>query len=119
MARPGRTPDADRVLDRMSEMELAFIRPLGAFNTAMVDAYMDLMEEWTSFIARRVRQDARAMHQMLHCRDAAQVQKIQSAFFQRAADEYREEAARLNAILRSASHLDVQPDGHAARPAPE
>lgn len=119
MANSTRTPDADRVLNRMSEMELAFIRPLGAFNTAIVDAYMDLLEEWTSFVARRVRQDARMMHQMLHCRDAAQVQKIQSAFFQRAVDEYQEEAARLNSILRNASQANVEPDGHATGSKPE
>lgn len=80
---------------------------------------MDLMEEWTSFIARRVRQDARTMHEMLHSRDPAQVQKIQSAFFQRAVDEYQQEAARLNAILRNTIHLNVEPDGQAANPAPE
>ena len=80
---------------------------------------MDLMEEWTSFIARRVRQDARIRHEMLHSRDPAQVQKIQSAFFQRAVDEYQQEAARLNAISRNTSHLNVEPDGQATNPAPE
>ncbi|MFC3167224.1 MULTISPECIES: phasin family protein [Paracoccus] len=97
------TPNADRVLERMGEAELSFIRPLGAFNTAMADAYMDLVEEWTNFVMRRTRQDIRMLHQILHCRDATQIQQIQGAFVQKAITEYQEEAGRVSAILQHAN----------------
>ncbi|MCZ0964492.1 phasin family protein [Paracoccus benzoatiresistens] len=101
---PTETPEADRVLDRMSEVELSFIRPLGVFSTAMSDAYLNLVEEWTNFVMRRVRQDVLMMHQLLQCRDAAQIQRIQGAFVQKAINEYQEEAGRVNAILQKANH---------------
>lgn len=105
------TPNADRVLNHISELELSFIRPLGAFNTAMVDASMNLLEEWTSFVAKRVRQDVRTAHQMLHCRNAAQMQAIQSGFFQQAINEYQGEAARMQTILQKAHPEPTQPNG--------
>ena len=103
MAKTPKTADTQDVLGRIGEMELTFIAPMAAFGTAMADAWLDLCDEWTGFVTRRLRQDVRTANTMLHCQNPADIPKIQAAFFQKAMDEYQEEAGRVNAVMQDAS----------------
>lgn len=103
MATKPKTADTYDVLGRIGEMEMTFIAPIGAFGMAMADAWLDLCEEWTGFVTRRLRQDVRTANAMLQCKNPAEIPKVQAAFFQKAMDEYQEEAGRVNAVLRDAS----------------
>lgn len=103
MAKTPKTADTSEVLERIGDLEMTFIKPLGAFGTAVADAWLDLCEEWTGFVTRRLRQDVRTANAMLHCHNPAELPKIQAAFFQKAMDEYQEEAGRVNAVLQEAS----------------
>lgn len=103
MKKTSKTPGANEALERMAEMEMTFIRPLGAFGAAMADAWLDLCDEWTGFVTGRLRQDLRTANDMLQCRNPADLPKIQSAFFQKALDEYQEEANRMNTVIQKAS----------------
>ena len=103
MAKTPRTGDTHDVLERIGDMEMTFIAPIGAFGTAMADAWLDLCEEWTGFVTRRLRQDVRTANAILHCKNPAEIPKVQAAFFRKAMDEYQEEAGRVNVVLQDAS----------------
>ncbi|GHF52585.1 phasin family protein [Seohaeicola zhoushanensis] len=90
---------AQNSYERMAEMELALIRPMSNFGVAMADAWADLIAESASFIAQRLRQDARTQHAILHCRSASDLHEIHASFFQKAIDDYQDEAARMSSIL--------------------
>lgn len=103
MAKTSKAADTRDVLGRIAEMEMTFVAPMGAFGTAIADAWLDLCEEWSGFVTRRLRQDVHTANAILHCQNPAEIPKIQAAFFQKAMDEYQEEAGRVNAVLLDAS----------------
>lgn len=103
MAKTPKTADTNDVLGQIGEMEMKFVAPMGAFGLAMADAWLDLCQEWTGFVTKRLRQDVRTANAILHCRNSAEIPKIQAAFFQKAMDEYEEEAGRVNVVLQDAS----------------
>ncbi|MBE9636167.1 phasin family protein [Salipiger pacificus] len=63
--------------------------------TALVDTMLDIGAELQSFTADRVRADVATQHKMLHCKSPAELIHIQSAFFQKASEDYRAHWGRL------------------------
>ena len=103
MAKLPKTTDTPDVLGRIGEMEMTFIAPIGAFGMAMADAWLDLYEEWTGFVNRRLRQDVRTTNAILQCQNPGEIPKIQAAFMQKAMDEYQHESGRVSTVLQDAS----------------
>lgn len=103
MAQTQKPSQTRGVFESMGALEKAFIAPMGVYGTVMTEAWLRLCEEWSGFVTRRVQQDARIMSEMLHCQSPADLPKIQAAFWQKAMEEYQEEAGRMNAVLREAS----------------
>ncbi|WP_353473285.1 phasin family protein [Salipiger sp. H15] len=63
--------------------------------TALVDTMLDIGAELQSFTAERVREDVATQHRILHCKTPADLIHIQSAFFQKASEDYRAHWGRL------------------------
>ncbi|WP_343502952.1 phasin family protein [Alloyangia pacifica] len=63
--------------------------------TALVDTMLDIGAELQSFTAERVREDVATQHRMLHCKTPGELIHIQSAFFQKASEDYRAHWGRL------------------------
>ncbi|ANT61478.1 hypothetical protein AYJ57_06540 [Salipiger sp. CCB-MM3] len=63
--------------------------------TAIVDTMLDIGAEMQSFTAERVREDVSTQHAMLHCKTPAELMHIQSAFYQKASEDYRAHWGRL------------------------
>lgn len=82
-------------LDAVAEMQRAGLGSLNWMGLAWLEAMGDLGAEVASFIAERIREDAKTQHEILHCRDAAQLQHIQGKFVQTAIDQYTAETGRI------------------------
>ncbi|MCT4371476.1 phasin family protein [Yangia mangrovi] len=63
--------------------------------TAIVETMLDIGAELQSFTAERVREDVATQHRMLHCKTPGELIHIQSAFFQKASEDYRAHWGRL------------------------
>jgi phage gp36-like protein len=63
--------------------------------TAWVEALSDMSAEVVSFMADRIKEDVKTQHKILHCKNAADLQHIQSQFMQNAMDQYNAETGKL------------------------
>ena len=102
------------VVEKIGEIELAMLRPLGTFGVAMIDAWADILAESASFVAERLRQDARTQHRILHCRTPGELHEIQAEWFQKVIDEYREEAGRMSTLIEKTTRKAVGAEDKAA-----
>lgn len=100
------------LMDQAAAMELTWLRPLGTFGVAMADAWADLLAETASFLAGRLRQNARTLHAILHSRSPAELQAAQADYVQQVLDEYRDEAARIITLSEGAMRAATAPTPH-------
>ncbi|MEH6741071.1 MAG: phasin family protein [Sulfitobacter sp.] len=63
--------------------------------TAWIEALNDMSAEVVGFVADRIKEDVKAQHEILHCKDPANLQQIQSQFMQKAMDQYKAETGKL------------------------
>ncbi len=80
---------------------VAALQPLAPalwMSIAWLENLTDLPTAFTSFVAGRLHEDAKAQHAMLHCKSFADVQHAQAQFLQRMFDQYVAEAGKLVAI---------------------
>jgi hypothetical protein len=68
-----------------------------------------LQLEWTSFVARRMEHDRRAMQRFARCRDLMEAAKVHQDWFSEAVLEYFEEGRRVAALA-------AEPTGAASTP---
>jgi hypothetical protein len=94
---------AQPLIDQAARIELDLLHSVGSFGVAMADAWANLVAEGASFAAERIRQEARTLQAMLHCRTPGDLQRIHAAFVQRAIDEYQAEAGRMTALMDAAT----------------
>ncbi len=66
-----------------------------SFGTAWVETLSDMGSEVLSFVADRIKEDVKTQHEILHCDDMAELQKIQARFVQTAIDQYTAETGKL------------------------
>lgn len=66
-----------------------------SFGTAWVEALSNMGSEVMSFVADRIKEDVKTQHEILHCDDMAELQKIQARFVQKAVDQYTAETGKL------------------------
>ena len=101
-------------MNRFAEFELAWLKPMGNFGIAMADAWADLIAESAAFVAARLKQDARTQHAMLHCRTPRELQEIQSAFVQKAIEDYQDETGRMTTLMESTARTMARGGNQAA-----
>lgn len=82
-------------LDAMAEMQRAGLGSLSWMGVAWIEAMGDLGAEVASFIAERIREDAKTQHEILHATNAEDLQRVQGEFLQRAIDQYTAETGRI------------------------
>lgn len=77
-------------------------------NPAAAKVWADIMTESTRFVSDRLQQDVETQHAMLRCKTPADVVQLQSAFFQKAIEQYTDEAKRLFEIMTDATEGAVK-----------
>lgn len=97
--------------------ELAALQALGLnqfarFGTAMTQAFGEMGVEITSFLADRIKEDVKTQHEILHCKDIAELQRVQANFIETAFAQYTAETGKLVSISqeRLISVLDQSAD---------
>lgn len=81
--------------DVFAAFQKAGFGPMPWMGTAMVESLGDLSSEVLQFVADRIAQDVKTQHEILHCKDVTQLQKIQADFIQKAIEQYTAETVKL------------------------
>ncbi|MFD1343922.1 phasin family protein [Litorisediminicola beolgyonensis] len=111
-----RKPAAKPTVDPTEMMSDAAALQAYGFNTvagmsvAWAEALSEMGSEVLSFVAHRIKEDVKTQHQILHCRDVGELQKIQAEFLQTAIDQYRAETGKLFELSRDLL-APVEPGG--------
>lgn len=103
MAETPQTPDETRtparqLTDAMAQLQSAGFGSMMGMGTAWVETLSDMSAEMLGFVADRIKEDVKTQHQILHCKDAAELQHIQAQFLQKAFDQYQIETCKLVAM---------------------
>jgi hypothetical protein len=108
--KPDATPQEAAMAD-ITQLQEQSLKALTGMNTAWLEALSDMGSEVMTFVAARIEEDVKAQHRMLHCRDAAELQKIQAEFIQKAINQYADESGKLAEMSRN---VFVVPDSDEA-----
>ncbi len=82
-------------LKAMTDLQKAGLGPMTWMGTTMLENMSAMGSEVTQFIADRIKEDVKAQHQIIHCKDAGELRKIQSDFVQNAIEQYTTETGKL------------------------
>ena len=63
--------------------------------TAWLEAMSEVGSEVVKFIAARIQEDVKAQHNILHSNNAAEMQKVQAEFLQKAMEQYTAETGKI------------------------
>ena len=77
--------------------EAGFGKMMG-MNAAWMEAFSDWSAEMVDFAAERIKADVKTQHDILQCKNAADLQHVQAQFMQRAMDQYHAETGKLVAM---------------------
>ncbi|PJI92079.1 phasin protein [Yoonia maricola] len=80
------------MIQQIEEAGLGSMRWMG---TAWFEVMADMNSEVVSFVADRIREDVKTQHALLHCKTAADMQRAQVAFLEKAYTQYTEETGKL------------------------
>lgn len=94
-------PAETAALDAMAHLQKAGFGSLAWLGTAWVETMSEAGSEWMTFLAERMREDVKTQHQILHCRDMSELQKIQLDFMKTAMDQYTAETGKMLEIGNS------------------
>ncbi|MBV2359126.1 phasin family protein [Thalassococcus sp. CAU 1522] len=64
-------------------------------HAAWLESLGDMSAEVAGFIADRIKEDVKTQHEILHCRDMEEMQRIQSRFIETALEQYQAETGKL------------------------
>lgn len=82
----------------LSELATAGMEPLTSVGRAFIEGWVEASVEIAAFLGRRIQSDIDLQRQILQCRDPAELVRIQTAFVEKAVEEYRAETGRLTRI---------------------
>ncbi len=86
------TTHATSDMETLRAMGFGTITQLGA---AWAETMGELGTEVASFVAERIKEDVKTQHEILHCKDPAELQEIQARFLKTAFDQYTAETGKL------------------------
>ncbi|MGB8622661.1 MAG: phasin family protein [Paracoccaceae bacterium] len=75
---------------------------MGLFGTAMMETMTRYSAEVAEFMSKRLQEDVKTQHEILHCRDMDRLAEIQSRFFKTAMEQYTAETGKLMKISNEA-----------------
>ncbi|MBD3677790.1 MAG: phasin family protein [Rhodobacteraceae bacterium] len=82
-------------LTAMSEFQKVGLWPMPAAFAAWCDCMGDMGGELAEFLARRIREDVKFQHSVLHCTNPVVLREMQAEFMQKAIDQYTAETGRI------------------------
>ncbi|MEO0914420.1 MAG: phasin family protein [Pseudomonadota bacterium] len=93
------TAPAEQAVEAFQKLGFGPMNPMG---TAWIETMGEMGSELVSFVADRVKEDVKTQQEVLHCKDIAELQRIQTEFFQKAFEQYTAETGK---IVEIGSHL--------------
>lgn len=85
-----------------TQLQEAGLGSMMGVGTAWMEAMSDMGAEMVSFVAERIKEDVKTQHEILHCKNVADLQHIQAKFIQKAMDQYHAETGKLVEMTTSA-----------------
>ena len=92
---PAKSKETSGIEHDMAKLQEMGFGNMASIGTAWVEAMSDMGSEVISFVADRISEDVKTQHELLHCKDAAELQHIQAKFIQKAIDQYTAETGKL------------------------
>ena len=93
--REGNTPASEAPLSAITQLQEAGLGSMMGMGTAWIEAVSDMRAEVAHFVAERIKEDVKTQHEILHCKNVADLQQIQAQFIQKAMDQYQAETGKL------------------------
>lgn len=94
--------DDTSTLAAISKLQEAGLGNMLGMSTAWFEAMGEMSAEVASFIADRIKEDVKTQHEILHCKNVADLQHIQAEFIQKAIDQYQAETGKLVEMSKNA-----------------
>ncbi len=79
----------------MKQFEDAGFYPLGLMHTGWFDKVAEINSEVANFVADRIREDAKTQGELLKCKSAEELQKVQMKFLEKTYAQYTLETGKL------------------------
>lgn len=86
---------AKEQLSAITQLQEAGLGSLMGMGAAWVEAISDMGAEVAGFVAERIKEDVKTQHEILNCKNMADLQHIQAQFIQKAMDQYQAETGKL------------------------
>lgn len=83
------------MLNTLTHLQEAGLGNMMGMSTAWLEAISDMGAEVASFVADRIKEDVKTQHEILHCKNVADLQSIQYDFIRNAMDQYQAETGKL------------------------
>ncbi|MBT8457819.1 MAG: phasin family protein [Alphaproteobacteria bacterium] len=99
---PQKTPEMGDPFAPLVDLQKAGFGGFVSLNAAWLESLGDMGAEFMSFLAERVKEDVKTQHEILHCKDISEAQKIQGDFVQKAIEQYQVETGKLMELGMSA-----------------
>lgn len=90
-----KTPTTEAPLNTIAQLQEAGLGNMMGMGTAWIEAVSEMSAEVAQFVAERIKEDVKTQHEILHCKNVADLQHIQAQFLQKAADQYQAETGKL------------------------
>lgn len=86
------------MMTAFAAMQKTGLAPMIWLAPRMLEKCGEMSRELAQFVAMRIKEDMNLQNQILHCRDIAQLHRIQAEFLQTAIDQYAVETARMTGL---------------------
>lgn len=93
--REEKAPTSEAPLNAITQLQEAGLGSMMGMGTAWIEAVSDMSAEVAHFVAERIKEDVKTQHEILHCKNVADLQHIQAQFIQKAMDQYQAETGKL------------------------
>ncbi|MGB3245063.1 MAG: phasin family protein [Sulfitobacter sp.] len=90
-----KTSSSKEPLSAMAQLQEAGFGNMMGMSSAWMEALSDMSAEVVGFVADRIKEDVKTQHEILHCKNVADLSHIQATFMQKAMDQYQAESGKL------------------------
>jgi hypothetical protein len=95
------TPRPTKAMDDAAALQAYGFNTMTGMGVAWMQALSEMGSEVMSFVAERIQEDVKTQHQLLHCKDVGEMQRIQSDFVRKAVEQYQAETGKLVEMSRT------------------
>ncbi len=88
-------PKSHDTLNTIAHLQEAGLGNMMSMSTIWLETISSMGAEVASFVAERLKEDVKTQHQILHCKNVADLQNIQAEFIHKAMDQYQAETGKL------------------------